>query len=93
MSTALGQYATHIMPTEGTMELLSVSENGQYVVSLPATLKDHQQELERLLGKVFTGRPTSANNLALARQMSINWCISKCKQTGQSIDKCLETLA
>lgn len=92
MSTVL-EHFTNTMPTEGTIELLSVSENGGFVVSLPDTLRDHQDELERLLGKVFTGRPTSAGNLALARQMSINWCISKCKQTGQSVDKCLEFLS
>ncbi|MBI5176137.1 MAG: hypothetical protein SFV17_06580 [Candidatus Obscuribacter sp.] len=93
MSTMLGQYSTSVMPTTGTAELLSVSESGAFVVSLPPALKAHQWELENLLGKFFNGRPTSAGNLALARQLSINWCISKCKQTGQSVDKCLEHLS
>jgi hypothetical protein len=59
---------------------------------LPPNLQTYQPELEGLLGKVFSGRPTSAGNLALAKQMSINWCVSKCKQTGMSVDKCLEMI-
>lgn len=91
MSTLTGQYATSVMPSAGTSELLSVSD-GHFIVKLPDTLKDHQDELERLLGKVFMGK-TSETNLALARQMSINWCLSKCKQNGISVDKCLDYLA
>ena len=74
------------------LSLLSVSPQGGFVLSLPADLQDYQGELECLLGKVFSGRPTSAGNLALAKQMSINWCVSKCKQTGLSVDKCLELI-
>jgi len=81
------------MTSEGIEQLLSVAENGNFVLSLPPTLRDYQQELERLLGKCFSGRATSADNLALARQMSINWCLSKCKQTGQSVDQCLSELS
>ncbi|MBU6454210.1 MAG: hypothetical protein KGS72_20695 [Cyanobacteria bacterium REEB67] len=77
---------------DNALRLLSVSESGGFVLSLPPSLKDYQPELEGLLGKVFSGRPTSAGNLALAKQMSINWCVSKCKQTGMSVDKCLEMI-
>jgi len=91
--TMAGQFSSTLMPTDGTMQLLSVSESGGFVVSLPAQLKPHQLELEALLGRVFTGRPRSEGNLALARQMSINWCISKCKQTGQSVEHCLQELS
>ena len=77
---------------EAMPRLLSVSENGAFVLSLPANLKDYQPELEGLLGKVFSGRPRSPNNLALAKQMSINWCVSKCKQAGISVDMCLEMI-
>jgi hypothetical protein len=84
------QYAPS--PTQNTLGLLSVSPQGGFILSLPADLRDYQGELECLLGKVFSGRPTSAGNLALAKQMSINWCVSKCKQTGLSVDKCLELI-
>jgi len=80
------------MADEGLLTLLSVSESGGFVLSLPPNLKTYQPELEGLLGKVFSGRPTSAGNIALAKQMSINWCVSKCKQTGMSVDRCLEMI-
>ncbi len=78
---------------DGLHRLLSVSESGGFVLSLPANLQDYQGELEGLLGKVFSGRPTSPGNLALAKQMSINWCVSKCKQTGISVDRVLEMIS
>lgn len=84
--------ATATLTDDRLISLLSVSESGGFVLSLPANLKDYQPELEGLLGKVFSGRPTSAGNLALAKQMSINWCVSKCKQTGMSVDRCLEMI-
>jgi hypothetical protein len=80
------------MANDGLHTLLSVSESGGFVLSLPPNLQDYQPELEGLLGKVFSGRPTSPVNLALAKQMSINWCVSKCKQTGLSVDRCLEMI-
>lgn len=81
------------MSSEGIEQLLSVTESGNFVLSLPPTLKDYQQELERLLGKCFRSGASSPDSLALARQMSINWCVSKYKQTGQSVDQCLELLS
>jgi hypothetical protein len=56
-------------------------------------LKDHQNELELLLSKVFRGKVNSPDSLALARQMSINWCVLKCKQTGQSVEQCMDFLS
>ncbi|MBP9091106.1 hypothetical protein KBI23_08755 [bacterium] len=79
--------------SNGIEELLTVAEDGNFVLSLPTNLQDYQQELERLLGKCFSGRAKSEGTLALARQMSINWCLSKCKQTGQSVDQCLDLLS
>ncbi|HEY9772858.1 MAG TPA: hypothetical protein V6C81_03505 [Planktothrix sp.] len=70
------------------LEILSTSDNGNWVLSLPSSLRAHQSELEQLLGKVFSGT-TSLENLALAQQMSLNWCASKCRQSGMSLDDCL----
>lgn len=70
-------------------EILSESENGAWVLRLPPSLREHQQELESLLGKVFSGRPPSAENLALAQQMSLNWCFSKCRQAGKRLEDCI----
>lgn len=74
-------------------ELITINEDGTYLVSLPDSLRAYQSELERLIGKVFNGRPTSGDNLALARQMSLNWCASKCRQNGMELEKCLTFLS
>lgn len=71
------------------LEILSPSDSGGWILRLPPSLKVHQSELEQLLGKVFSGRPSSNENLALAQQMSLNWCVSKCKQSGRSLDDCM----
>ncbi|MBS2007704.1 MAG: hypothetical protein JST01_11725 [Cyanobacteria bacterium SZAS TMP-1] len=92
ITTQLPRPATTTMADDGLLTLLSVSESGGFVLSLPPSLQTYQPELEGLLGKVFSGRPTSAGNIALAKQMSINWCVSKCKQTGMSVDRCLEMI-
>lgn len=81
---------TSTATSTGIEAMLTLTENGQLSLSLPPLLKDHQGELEGLLGKVFRGKISSPDNLALARQMSINWCLSKCKQTGQSVEQCLD---
>jgi hypothetical protein len=51
-------------------------------LSLPPSLNDYQEELELLLGRVFSGRPRLPENLALALQMSLNWCAVKCRELG-----------
>jgi hypothetical protein len=71
------------------LEILSAADNGGWVLRLPASLKAHQPELEQLLGNVFSGRPSSSENLALAQQMSLNWCASKCRQNGLTLEDCL----
>jgi hypothetical protein len=73
--------------------MLQLSDSGQFLLSVPPVLKDHQNELEMLLSKVFRGKVNSPDSLALARQMSINWCVLKCKQTGQSVEQCMEFLS
>jgi len=69
------------------LDIVSQSETGAFTLRLPPFLSKNQQELELLLSKVFTGRPTSPQNLALARQLSLNWAVSKCRQAGVSIEE------
>lgn len=78
---------------QGLSELITIADDGSFMVSLPSNLQAYKDELERLIGKVFNGRPSSRDNLALARQMSLNWCVSKCKQTGMEVDQCLTFLS
>ena len=67
-------------------EVLSLNERDGWVVSLPPALRLYQRELEDLLGKVFAGRPNLPANVALAQQMSLNWCVSKCHEVGISFE-------
>jgi hypothetical protein len=62
-------------------EILSTTGSG-WELSLPPNLQMYQGELEELLGKVFSQRPMIPENLALAQQMSLNWCQSKCREVG-----------
>ena len=68
------------------LEIVSSAQCGKFVIALPPRLQPQQEELESLLSKVFAGRPTGSENLALAQQMSLNWCISKCRQLGISFE-------
>jgi hypothetical protein len=70
------------------LEILSQSEQGGWELRLPPTLQQHQSELEQLLGKVFSSRQGSLENLALAQQMSLNWCMSKCRAQGVRLEDC-----
>ena len=47
-----------------------------------------KHELEQMLCRILGDRDNSSANLALAEQLSINWCISKAKKNGLT-DKCL----
>lgn len=58
-----------------------------WVLNLPPRLRMYQSEIEGLLGKVFSGRPRSADNIELAQQMTLNWCISKCQKIGINWDE------
>ncbi|HNB21419.1 MAG TPA: hypothetical protein PKZ32_03335 [Candidatus Melainabacteria bacterium] len=69
-------------------EILTQSGGSQWTLSLPPQLKAHQHELESLLTKVFRGR-CSPENLPLAQQLALNWCMSKCRQAGLSFDDCI----
>jgi hypothetical protein len=76
-------------PDDYYLEILSQADNGGWILRLPPSLKAQQPELEMLIDKVFSGRPSCRENLALAQQMSVNWCASKCRQRGVSLDDCL----
>lgn len=67
-------------------QILTRSEAGTWVLSLPPLLRPHQSELELLLIKVFSGKKSSPYNLALAQQLSINWCISTARKNGLTLD-------
>ncbi len=72
---------------EDFLSVISENGTGGYQVSLPPALSIYTEELERLLVKVFAGRPLRAENLELARQMSINWCLSKCREAGIKLEE------
>lgn len=70
------------------LDILCESDSGSWVLRLPPVLKAQQQELEQMLGKVFSGRPSSKENFALAQQLSLNWCFSKARQAGLALEDC-----
>jgi hypothetical protein len=71
------------------VDILSQNSSGNWVLNLPARLKPYQDELELLLGRAFTGRPRCQENLELAQQLTLNWCISKCRKQGITLEACL----
>jgi len=68
------------------LDILCESDSGSWVLRLPPVLRAQQQELEQMLGKVFSGRPSSKENFALAQQLSLNWCSSKARQAGVALE-------
>lgn len=69
---------------EDLMPIVSIAESGAYVLRLPRFLQADQIELEQMLNKLFAGHLTLPCNLALAQQLSLNWCASKAKKSGLS---------
>jgi hypothetical protein len=70
--------------------LVNLNEKGGWLLNLPAELEEHQGELEHLLHKVFARdikltRSAQLRNLALAQQMTLNWCIRKRRQIEASV--------
>jgi hypothetical protein len=82
---AMARELTTFRATDSCLDILS-AEGSSWVVSLPPTLQQYQSELEALIGKVFSQRQ-QPENLALAQQMSLNWCRSKCRQVGISFEE------
>jgi hypothetical protein len=69
------------------LDIVSQGEPDTWVRNLPPGLSAYQGELEGLLGKVFSGRPQSPQNLELAQQLTLNWCISKCRKIGIEVEE------
>jgi len=84
MSTVLGKSKS---PEEFFLEIIFQDESG-WRIQLPQKLIAYQGELEQLIHKVFANRPRSNENLALAKQLSMNWFCSKCRQSGIEINDC-----
>ncbi len=79
--------STAVTTEEYFLNIVSESDAG-WAVSLPAKLAIHQTELEELLGKFFARTPRSRENFALAQQLSLNWCFSKLRKAGLSVEDC-----
>jgi hypothetical protein len=76
-----------------SLGILSQSGCGSWVICLPPDLRAYQGELEALLGRVFAGNgQLLSDNFDLAQQMSLNWCMSKCRQVGISFEESLSKL-
>lgn len=71
-------------------EILTQNSSGAWLLCLPQRLREYQDELELLLGRAFSGRPRCNENLELAQQLTLNWCISKCRKLGISFEECLK---
>ena len=69
-------------PQEYT-EILSQAASGAWILNLPTELRVYQTEIEELLSRVFDGK-RSHENFDLAKQMTINWCLSKYRKMGLS---------
>jgi hypothetical protein len=93
MSREQSLRATHTNLESDTLAILSFSDAGSWILALPPKLRPHQPELESMLGKVFSGRRSSPDNLALAQQLSLNWCMSKAKLQGMSFEDCFRESA
>jgi hypothetical protein len=68
-------------------DILAPSHSGGWDLKLPPGLESYRSELEALLGKVFEGKGRSGANLELAQQMTLNWCMSKCRKLGIGLDE------
>jgi hypothetical protein len=79
--------SVHLTTEDYFLNIITESDSG-WVLQLPDKLRAHQTELEELLGKVFACSPRSRENFALAQQLSLNWCFSKLRQAGMSVEDC-----
>jgi hypothetical protein len=77
---------TQVKP-QNDQDILSASGSGVWVVNLPPNLRAYQEELETLLCKVFAEKQFRQENLDLAQQMSLNWCLWKCREVGISFEE------
>ncbi|HEY9683206.1 MAG TPA: hypothetical protein V6C86_16630 [Oculatellaceae cyanobacterium] len=79
----------NISPEEFFLQIL-YQDDSSWKLRLPKELSSYQAELEQLLAKVFADRHSS-ENFALAQQLAVNWCFSKCRQNGISVEDCLKS--
>lgn len=85
--TPVVELKQHPADLEGRLWLEILASNcndGMY--QLPAQLQVYEGELELLMAKVFRGRTRGPENIDLARQMYLNWCLSKSRQLGIAFD-------
>lgn len=90
MPLASKTYATLESPSY-FLDIVANGGSDAWVLNLPPRLKAYQSEIESLLGRVFSGLPKSTDNLELAQQMTMNWCISKCRKIGINFDESFAT--
>ncbi|MBZ0189186.1 MAG: hypothetical protein K8F91_23280 [Candidatus Obscuribacterales bacterium] len=76
---AIAPKPTHSQARENA-EIVGMSESGDWNLNLPVELSAYEGELLSILGKVFVSCPQSLDDLALAEQLSLNWCTAKCRQ-------------
>lgn len=76
---------TKVKPSNNE-DILSANGAGTWVVNLPPNLQAYQAELEAMLSKVFAEKQFRQENLHLAQQMSLNWCLWKCREVGISFE-------
>jgi hypothetical protein len=80
----------HLSTEDYFLNIITETDTG-WVLQLPDTLRTHQTELEEILGRVFARSPRSRENFALAQQLSLNWCFSKLRQAGLSVEDCWQS--
>ncbi|MCA9805860.1 MAG: hypothetical protein KC777_28020 [Cyanobacteria bacterium HKST-UBA02] len=69
-----------VQPLEHEVDIVSRSHTGDWAMALPEVLQPFEDELLVILGKVFASCPQNSEDMALAKQLSLNWCIAKCKK-------------
>ena len=71
------------------LDIVSVDDTGTWKVcfpcNVPQSMQPHKMELEQILAKVFSNCSNPSSNLALARQLAINWCQQKGRELGIAI--------
>jgi hypothetical protein len=74
-----------------SQHILTKSETGSWILSLPPLLRPNQDELEMMLIRVFSDKRSASQNLELAQQLSLNWCSSQALKKGLSLEDCWQS--
>ena len=88
MVTALRLRNSAAISAEELFLQILYEDDAGWKLRLPKALSSHQGELEQLLDNVFKNRTHSPENFALAQQLAVNWCFSKCRQYGIAVEDC-----